>query len=363
MRMAKTIITVSIMLWTSTGFALDAPIEMVPAGLAPGTDFYIMFVTSTSRNTTSTSMADYDAFVNAAADLSSVKGTDDPSITWRALGATAAFDQCGSWYTATAPVYNLNGSKLANNKTELFDGTIGGTSINYDESGSVTNYVAVFTGCTWYGARDASWFFGASSAVTGVTFNIGMAWIQDSTAAATTSQRFYAASPLLTVPTLAAPTFEGAFSPGSITLGDTSTLTFTVTNPNASGLTGLNFTNAYPAGIANTNPLVVGGTCGSITHSAIAGGNSFNLTGASIGASTTCTVTVNVSGTSIGTQTNTAVNIGSTESGAGTDAATANLIVTAVAIPIPTISAWGLGILAGLLGLMGFVNRRKALNS
>ena len=31
----------------------------------------------------------------------------------------------------------------------------------------------------------------------------------------------------------------------------------------------------------------------------------------------------------------------------------------APATPIPTISAWGLGILAGLLGLMGFIRRRK----
>lgn len=123
------------------------------------------------------------------------------------------------------------------------------------------------------------------------------------------------------------PTFEKAFSDSTISVGETSTLTFTITNSNSSGLTGLNFTDTYPSDVVNTTPLNVGGTCGSITHSATDGGNTFNLTGATIGASTTCTVTTTVTASSAGSKDNTAQNIGSTETGSGTDDATATLTV------------------------------------
>ena len=84
--------------------------------------------------------------------------------------------------------------------------------------------------------------------------------------------------------------------------GGTSTITFTLTNPNGSLLTGANFTDTYPATMVNTTGLVVGGTCASISHTAVAGGSTFNLTDADIPASGSCTVTVDVTATATGAQ-------------------------------------------------------------
>ena len=125
------------------------------------------------------------------------------------------------------------------------------------------------------------------------------------------------------------PTFEKAFSPNTILVGETSTLTFTITNPNAAGLTGLNFTDALPTGVEIANPTNLGGTCGATTFSPAiaAGGTAVNLTAGTIGASTTCTIFVDVTATTGGAKNNTAMDIGSTESGAGTDDAAATLTV------------------------------------
>ena len=109
----------------------------------------------------------------------------------------------------------------------------------------------------------------------------------------------------------AAPTIAKAFAPSTITSGGTSTITFTLTNPNAAPLTGANFTDTYTATMVNTTGLVDGGTCAGIAHTAVAGGGTFNLTDATIPASGSCTVTVDVTATV--TQFNTTSVLGTNE--------------------------------------------------
>ncbi len=96
------------------------------------------------------------------------------------------------------------------------------------------------------------------------------------------------------------PTIDKAFSPTTIGVGGISTLTFTLTNLNAgSGLTGLNFTDALPAGVEIATTPNLGGTCGAVatnfTPNIAAGGTSINLTsGVSLAASGSCTIFVDV---------------------------------------------------------------------
>ena len=123
------------------------------------------------------------------------------------------------------------------------------------------------------------------------------------------------------------PSFGKSFTSGTISAGGTSTLTFTINNSNITGLTGLYFTDYYPTGVVNTNPISVGGTCGSITHTATADGNTFNLTSATIGPSTTCTITTTVTSVLADTYNNIATDFGSTETGSSTDEAEASLVV------------------------------------
>ena len=126
------------------------------------------------------------------------------------------------------------------------------------------------------------------------------------------------------------PAIAKAFSPAGVTLSGASTLTFTIANPNTIALTGIGFTDAYPAGIVNATPLAVGGTCTGVTTTAAAGGASFNVTGGTVAAATSCTITVGVTGTTAGAWNNTASGVASAQSGtAGAASNTATLTVSA----------------------------------
>ncbi len=134
------------------------------------------------------------------------------------------------------------------------------------------------------------------------------------------------------------PTIAKAFSPSAIAQGGNSTLTFTLTNRNGLALTGVAFTDSYPAGLVNATPLTVGGSCTGLTHTATAGGSSFNVTAATVPTATlpsgpvgSCTITVLVTGTTSGTKNNTTSGVTSTPTndGAGPPSNTATLTVGA----------------------------------
>lgn len=160
-------------------------------------------------------------------------------------------------------------------------------------------------------------------------------------------------------PVVAVPTLAKVFGAPSIVLGGSTSLTFTVTNPNAgAGLTGVAFTDTLPAGLVVATPNGLSGTCGSGTITATAGSAVVDLTGGTLAGGALCTFSVNVTGTTIGTQVNTTGNVTSTESGAG-GTATASIDVLALPpvpfVNIPTVGGGTLAALAMLVALAGAV--------
>lgn len=134
------------------------------------------------------------------------------------------------------------------------------------------------------------------------------------------------------------PTIAKAFSPSTIAQGGNSTITFTLTNRNGLALTGMSFTDSYPAGLVNATPLTVGGTCLGVTHTAVAGGSTFNVSGGTLlpavlpaGPEGSCTITVLVTGTTVGIKDNTTSGVTTTQTsdGAGPASNTATLTVGA----------------------------------
>jgi uncharacterized repeat protein (TIGR01451 family) len=95
-----------------------------------------------------------------------------------------------------------------------------------------------------------------------------------------------------------------AFSPATIMSGGTSTLTVTLSNTNAVAMAGATFTDSYPAGVVNAALPAAATTCGG-TVTAAAGGGSVALSGGTIPAAGSCSVTVTVRGAVVGTYTNT----------------------------------------------------------
>ena len=80
---------------------------------------------------------------------------------------------------------------------------------------------------------------------------------------------------------VAPPTIAKAFGAASIAVNGTTTLTFTLTNPNGTALSGVAFTDALPAGLEVANPNGLTGMCGG-TVTATAGSGSVALANGSL---------------------------------------------------------------------------------
>ncbi|MBZ5491805.1 MAG: DUF11 domain-containing protein [Acidobacteriia bacterium] len=117
---------------------------------------------------------------------------------------------------------------------------------------------------------------------------------------------------------VAPPTIAKAFGASSIPLNGSTSLSFTITNPNTTvALTGVAFSDTLPAGLVVSTPNGLTGACGVGTITATAGTNVISLSGGTIAASASCTFSVNVTGIAAGQQTNTTGNVTSTEGGTG----------------------------------------------
>ena len=139
-------------------------------------------------------------------------------------------------------------------------------------------------------------------------------------------------------PSIAPPTISKAFGAAIIPDNGTTSLSFTLTNPNSgTGLTGVNFTDALPAGLVVATPNGLTGSCGGGTITATAGGTNISLAGATLPASGSCTFSVNVTGTTSGTKVNTTSPVDSNETGPGATAS-ATITVGAEVVAPPTIS-------------------------
>ncbi|MDE2179332.1 MAG: IPTL-CTERM sorting domain-containing protein [candidate division NC10 bacterium] len=115
------------------------------------------------------------------------------------------------------------------------------------------------------------------------------------------------------------PTISKAFSPNPIAVNATSTLTFTLTNPNSALLHGVKFTDTLPSGLEVAATPAASTTCGGSPSWAPTGGsttlNFGQTTGATISAGSSCTVSVDIKATTSGPHTNVSGFISSTESG------------------------------------------------
>lgn len=117
----------------------------------------------------------------------------------------------------------------------------------------------------------------------------------------------------IVIAALLPPTISKAFGPTSVSVGGVSTITFTLSNPNASALTNLNFTDTLTG--MRVSSTIIGGTCTGVTNNpALAvGATSLNLTVPNLGGNASCTVTVQIAATGVGSLPNTTSGVTSTQ--------------------------------------------------
>ena len=125
------------------------------------------------------------------------------------------------------------------------------------------------------------------------------------------------ASPI--VKPLAQPTFSKLFSPDNMGPGSVSTLTFTIMNGAAAGVTDLAFTDTLPAGVTIATPANPSSSCGdTATLTAPDGGSTITFSNGQIGASSSCTITVDVTSSTPGTHMNVTGDLTSSAGNGGT---------------------------------------------
>lgn len=124
-----------------------------------------------------------------------------------------------------------------------------------------------------------------------------------------------------------APTLAKAFSPNVITAGGTSTLTITLSNPDATTAGSASVTDTLPIGVVTAG--IASTTCGGTVTT---GTSSVTLTGGSIPANGSCTMTVLVTAASAGGYIN-SLPVGALQTGNGSNAARA---VATLTVLLPT---------------------------
>lgn len=172
----------------------------LPIGLNPGDQYRIMFVTSTSRDATSTEISDYDLFVSQAANGpgSLLAGL---TTTWQAIGSTEtvqARDHIGAF---SVPVFLVDGRRVVNDSEDLWDGDIG-RPVELNEFGD-RDEGDVWTGSTLlgFGSGFAGGRLGGLTPRHGVYGLADSEWVSSGNRYSFTEQLpLYGISGLLTVP-------------------------------------------------------------------------------------------------------------------------------------------------------------------
>lgn len=118
-----------------------------------------------------------------------------------------------------------------------------------------------------------------------------------------------------TLAVLLKPTIAKSFSPANIASNGTSSLTLQLSNPNGVSLTGVAFTDAFPSGLLVAPTPALSNSCGGSIGGGTAGSNSLGLTGGTLPANGSCTMSVAVTASTPGGYTNTAGGVSSTEAG------------------------------------------------
>ena len=166
------------------------------------------------------------------------------------------------------------------------------------------------------------------------------------------------------------PTLSKAFSPTTINAGGVSTLTITLLNSSSTvATTTAPLVDTLPTGVFIASTPAASTTCGGgTTVTATAGGSTVALpTGRTIPANGNCTVSVNVTSAVVGSYVNT-LPIGALQTSNGNNPAPANATLNVVAVSgppvvaaVPAITPRMIGVLAAVLGLLGFVALRRRL--
>jgi len=202
---------------------IDVNDPLVPSGFSVGDKLHLAFVSTSTRNAAESDPATddfgtWDALVNGDAGSSSLSGVGD--YTWYAIVSTSGWQGSDSSCTpyavdgkdhafVSAPVYLLDGSKIADGYATLWDGDID-HAFNVDEDGNtVSGSQSVWTGSNSAGTHhEATRKIGGNYPMKGYTDKTSSQWVANNIGGnggdRNNPYRVYALSEELTVATTTA---------------------------------------------------------------------------------------------------------------------------------------------------------------
>jgi hypothetical protein len=214
------------------GISSAAQAAILLPSLTPGSQYRLVFVTSGTRNSTSTNIGDYNLFVNNAAQASTnlntaltTAGLTPSAINWTAIGSTATVNARLNTATqatdTSVPIYRVDGAQVATGNSDLWDGTIQ-SRISVDEGGnSQGDPFIIWTGTEPDGTRRPNSSLGSSS-TRGTAGSKNFAdgkWVSESSRSLSETYPLYGISSIVTVPTATTTTPEPSSLLSFITLG------------------------------------------------------------------------------------------------------------------------------------------------
>ncbi len=179
-----------------------------PTGLAPGTHFRFIYVTTGTTPATSTDIADYNSFVQTQASGATYAGA---TVNWKAVGSTAtvdARDNVGG-YGSSVPVYLVNGTRIAVGLTTTAGGLWNAGSTSFPQPVNVGIDGAPITSSpqqAWSGSYEdgtGNRQLGSDPVKYGTITATDDTWMRNGDDNASTLLRLYAVSEELVVPAAA----------------------------------------------------------------------------------------------------------------------------------------------------------------
>jgi hypothetical protein len=176
-----------------------------PPGLQPGDKFHLVFVTSGSTQafTSNPPISGYDTFVFNEAALNGLTSYNSSFVDWYALASFSQFAgpdvSAISRFNPLVPVYLLDGVKIANDGTDLWDGTIQNL-LNVAPDLSTVNAI-VWTGSEVNGSpaiNNATLNNGSNNPRAGANLSTSSLWISGTDFPYSTELHLYAFSSELT---------------------------------------------------------------------------------------------------------------------------------------------------------------------
>ena len=189
--------------------------SLIPSGLSVGDEFRLLFVSSTIRKATATAIATYNTHVQNAA-AGGHTDIQTYSSGFRVVGCTGSTNATTNTATTGTgvPIYWLNGSKVADNYGDFYDGSWDDEANPKNQAGNAeSGDYQIFTGCMSNGTKDAQLYLGTTElsavglndvATTGTLNDDDANPFDDSTGVQTGAlERFYALSEVFQVAAVA----------------------------------------------------------------------------------------------------------------------------------------------------------------